>query len=294
MEQLAPFTQYPVVLVHGLFGFEKVSGYSYFYKIDTALRALGVIVYVPIVSAAHTTEQRGEQLIETLQALAKSDCIEKFNLIGHSQGALTARYMAAKHPELVASVTSVNGVNHGSEVADMVLKALRRDLPAKLADRIVKGFIKLMTLISNKPQLPQDFMGALHSLSTKGVALFNEHYPFGLPKVWGGEGKELESNGVYYYSWSSILNSDTNKKRKARFIPLHLMARLSSYLFYNEKEQNDGFVGRFSSHLGRVIASDYAMDHFDAVNQVAGFLSSTVDPVALYIEHAYRLQEKGL
>ncbi|KHK87290.1 alpha/beta fold hydrolase, partial [Novosphingobium malaysiense] len=44
----------------------------------------------------------------------------KVNLIGHSQGSPTSRVAASLRPDLVASVTSINGVNKGSKVADVV------------------------------------------------------------------------------------------------------------------------------------------------------------------------------
>mgnify|MGYP006175506079 CR=1 FL=1 len=45
---------------------------------------------------------------------------DKVNLIGHSHGGPTIRYVASVAPELVASATSVGGVNYGSEIADLV------------------------------------------------------------------------------------------------------------------------------------------------------------------------------
>jgi Predicted acetyltransferases and hydrolases with the alpha/beta hydrolase fold len=42
------------------------------------------------------------------------------NLIGHSHGGPTARYIAGVRPDLVASVSTVAGTNDGSPVADLV------------------------------------------------------------------------------------------------------------------------------------------------------------------------------
>lgn len=64
-------------------------------------------------------------------------------------------------------------------------------------------------------------------------------------------------------------------------------------LFFSEP--NDGLVGRCSTHLGKVIRSDYRMNHLDEVNQVFGLhdLFET-DPVTLYRQHANRLKRQGL
>src|SRR2546428_5344478 len=56
-------TRYPIVLVHGLFGFDAIGPVDYWYGIPAALRADGAQVYVTQVSASNSTEVRGEQLL---------------------------------------------------------------------------------------------------------------------------------------------------------------------------------------------------------------------------------------
>nr|BFE89620.1 hypothetical protein GCM10020185_01560 [Pseudomonas brassicacearum subsp. brassicacearum] len=70
-------------------------------------------------------------------------------------------------------------------------------------------------------------------------------------------------------------------------------APFSDY-FITEAEQNDGLVGRFSSHLGKVIRSDYPMDHMEAINPGVGTLCKGTDPTELYLRHAERLRKAGL
>lgn len=48
-------TRYPIVLVHGLFGFDSALGIDYFYGIPDALRQGGAKVYVAQVSAEANT-----------------------------------------------------------------------------------------------------------------------------------------------------------------------------------------------------------------------------------------------
>ena len=279
-------TKYPIVLVHGLFGFDKIKGYPYFYDIPERLRELGLTVFTPAVSAANKTEKRGKQLSSEISKILKKTKAKKVNLIGHCQGAPTCRYVAAESPKLVASVTSVNGANYGSEIADLVIDALDGKIIGDKATKIINLFLSFLGLFSTKPFLPQDFYEATKSLTTKETEEFNKKYPQGLPQTWGGEGKELESNGIYYYSWSGIINS---KKILAEGLnnldPSHTIMYALSKLFSNEKDQNDGFVGRFSSHLGQVIKSDYPMDHLDAINQIHGIHPNSLDPVQLYIDY---------
>ena len=46
-------TKYPILLVHGLFGFDSIAGVEYWYDIPESLRAAGATVYVDTVSAAN-------------------------------------------------------------------------------------------------------------------------------------------------------------------------------------------------------------------------------------------------
>ncbi|VVP11174.1 esterase/lipase family protein [Pseudomonas fluorescens] len=284
-------TQYPIVLVHGLFGFDKIAGYPYFFEIKEALEQAGAKVYAVNIPAVNGNEERGEKLLEHVNRILQETGAARVNLIGHSQGPLAARYVAALHPEKVASVTSVSCPNHGSEIADQLQKALTPGaLPEVLVLAVLKAVGTFISLISGHPQNPQDARAAFKSLTSEGLAAFNLKYPQGVPERWGGEGNEIE-NGVHYYSWSGIVQ---NLQSLQPLDPSHLNCIVLSNLFYKEKTANDGLVGQYSSHLGKVIRSDYPMDHFDAVNQMAGRTSWNVNPVKLYLDHAALLKSKGL
>lgn len=285
-------TQYPLVLVHGILGFNRLLGFPYFFGVKRALERKGAKVFVASLSGLNSEAVRGEQLRTFIDKVLRESGKDKVNLIGHSQGALDCRYVAATHPACVASVTSVNGVNHGSEVADAVRAKYqpgsRKEKRVALAFNVSQ---KIVALLSGHPQNPQDAIAALNTLTTEGVQAFNQKYPQALPKVWGGEGAEVV-NGIHYYSWSSVIAPD--RQGLNALDPLHLWMRHSTRKFTKEAGQNDGLVGRFSSHLGNVIRSDYPMDHLDAINQLAGLRPGRVDPVELYVRHLERLAQKGL
>jgi triacylglycerol esterase/lipase EstA (alpha/beta hydrolase family) len=90
-----------------------------------ALRRGGATVIAVQVSPLSSTEVRGEQLLARIDEILRETGAARVNLFGHSQGSLTARYAAAKRPDLVASVTSVAGPNHGSELADYLHNTTR-------------------------------------------------------------------------------------------------------------------------------------------------------------------------
>lgn len=100
-------TRYPLVLVHGLMGFDDILGLDYFYQIPADLSKNGATVLVAKVSAVNDNDVRGEQLLKQLKEWQAAKGYTKFNLIGHSQGGPTARYAAGIAPGLIASVTTV-------------------------------------------------------------------------------------------------------------------------------------------------------------------------------------------
>ncbi|WP_458131053.1 esterase/lipase family protein [Pseudomonas sp. R3-41] len=290
-------TRYPLVLVPGMLGFIRLVLYPYWYGIVSALRRGGAVVVAVKVSPLHSSEVRGEQLLAVIDDILRQTGAQKVNLIGHSQGSLTARYAAAKRPDLVASVTSVAGPNHGSELADY----LQRHYPADSAKgrmlsavlRLINALMSLLDTGYRGPKLPVDIHASHVSLTTAGVALFNQRHPQGLPLTWGGQGPE-EVNGVRYYSWSGTLQPGITDKGRNLFDGTNRTCRLFARTFVREAGQCDGLVGRYSSHLGTVIGDDYPLDHFDIVNQSLGLVGKGAEPIRLFVEHAERLKAAGV
>jgi triacylglycerol lipase len=274
-------TKYPIVLVHGLFGFDSLGPVDYFYGIASGLQSGGASVYVTTVSAANSTEVRGEQLLTQVKQILAATGATKVNLIGHSHGGPTARYVASVRPDLVASVSSVGGVNKGSRVADVLIGAVP-DVTYTLANAVAG----LISFLSGSPTLPQDSVAAAQSLSTAGTAAFNSQHPEGVPTTACGEGA-YQVNGVYYFSWSGA-------QPYTNFFDISdPVLALTSLAFDGAK--NDGLVSSCSSHLGRVIRDDYAMNHLDEVNQMIGITNLfETSPVTVFRQQANRLQGLGL
>lgn len=280
-------TKYPIVLVHGLFGFDSLGPVEYWYGIGPALRSGGAAVHVTKVSAANSTEVRGEQLLlETKRILAVTGA-GKVNLIGHSHGGPTIRYVASIRPDLVASATSIGGVNKGSAVADVILGiAPPGSLSRSLIEKIGNGLAVIINALSGGQTLPQNSLAAAKSLSTAGMAKFNATHPAGVPTTACGEGA-YQVNGVSYFSWSGA-QPYTNI-----FDVIDPGLALTSLAFAGAK--NDGLVASCSTHLGRVIRDDYAMNHLDEVNQTVGIVNLfETNPVSIFRAHANRLQNLGL
>jgi triacylglycerol lipase len=273
-------TKYPIVLVHGLFGFDNIGPVEYFYKIPSSLRSGGAKVYTTSVSAANSTEVRGEQLLTQVKQIIAATGAGKVNLIGHSHGGPTSRYVASVRPDLVASVSSVAGVNKGSKVADIAL-----GLVPGVTSTLANAVASVINFLSGGSGLPQNGRAALQSLSTAGTAAFNARHPQGLPTTSCGEGAPIV-NGVHYFSWSG------GKTWTNAFDALDPIFLLTGAAF---GEKNDGLVASCRSHLGRTIRDDYGMNHADEVNQLIGIVNLfETSPVTVFRQQANRLQGLGL
>ncbi len=278
-------TKYPIVLAHGLLGFDQLLGVDYWYKIPQDLRSDGATVYVTQVSNTNYTEVRGEQLIDQIENILAVSGASKVNLIGHSHGGPTIRYVASVRPDLVASVTTVAGVNKGSNTADFLRQIPEGSALEGLALSVVNSFSSILDFLSGGGYTP-DALGALTSLSTAGSLAFNAQHPQGIPTSACGEG-DYVVNGIRYYSWSG--GSPLTNVLDISDVAMGLSALIFG------SENNDGLVGTCDSHLGQVIRDDYAMNHLDEVNQVLGLhhLFET-DPITTYRNHANRLKNAGL
>jgi triacylglycerol lipase len=277
-------TRYPIVLVHGIFGFDTLAGIDYFYGIPSALRRDGARVFVAQVSAANAVEVRGEQLLKEVKNILALTGAAKVNLIGHSQGSPTARYVAGVAPNLVASVTGIGGVNKGSPIADVVRRVLRPGSPSEyFAAAATTSFVSLINFGSGGYGLPQNAVKMLDSLTTAGSLDFKRRFPQGVPDGCGS-GRELV-NGVRYYSWTGV-------KPVTNFLDITdgLLGALSLVI----REPNDGLVSACSSRLGTHLG-DYRQNHLDEINQVLGLRDwFSESPVTLYRQHANRLKGVGL
>jgi triacylglycerol lipase len=278
-------TRYPIVLAHGLFGFDAIGPADYFYGVAPALRSDGATVITTQQSAANSSEQRGEQLLAELRRLKAAYGYQKFNLIGHSHGGHTIRYVAAVAPELVASVTTVGTPHQGSVVADVLAAATEATGTTSLVSGIFNALAGIISAISGAPSLPQNSEAAMKSLTTAGSQAFTQRFPAGAPNSSCGSGPGLV-NGIRYYSagGTSVVTN---------LFDVDSALSITSVLFLGKA--NDGLVERCSSHWGTVLRDDYPWNHLDEVNQTFGLRGwFTPDPVAFYRTQANRLKQAGL
>lgn len=280
-------TKNPIVLAHGLFGFDSLLGVDYWYKIPEALQKDGAKVYLTSVANSDSPEVRGEQLIQEIERVLAISGAEKVNLIGHSHGGPTTRYVASVRPDLVASVSSIAGVNKGTPVAQTLMEWNNGSTEFSWLLENLGGALATTIDFLSGGGYDQDLLASIGSMTFGEAEVFNAQHPGGIPATKCGEGDYVH-NGIHYYSWAGDKPS-TN--------PLDVtdLITVGASLFFPKGERNDGLVGACASNLGMVIRNDFYMNHLDEVNQLIGIRSLLdTDPVAVFRTHANRLKQAGL
>lgn len=118
----------PVVLVHGIVGFDRIKvgpvyG-DYWVGVKRMLDRLGVEYFAPFTKQFGGIEERARDIDEQLSAEMQRRGWTKVNLVGHSMAGLDMRYLVTHlgWHDRVASVTSVSSPHRGSWYADFATK----------------------------------------------------------------------------------------------------------------------------------------------------------------------------
>ncbi len=212
----------PVVLVHGLFGFDRIGvpgvRFDYFRGIARHLETLGCHAHAVRLPAAGSVPERARELVAAIDALPHPH----IDLIAHSLGGLDARY-ALTHLGLarrVRSLVTVGTPHHGTPLADLALRG-----PLDWARRVIGAL-----------GMPLE---ALEWLGTDALARFNAQV--------------VDVPGVRYACVVGGMH------REDSIVPLAL-APAHAYL-RRVAGPNDGLVPIASQYWGETLAEIEA-DHF--------------------------------
>jgi triacylglycerol lipase len=130
LNKCIPKLRSPIVLVHGLFGFDRIglgnlTLVSYFPGIPQALEAAGNRVLVPGLSPTGAVADRAAQLKTFLDQKIPN---EPVHLIAHSMGGLDARYLISRlgMARRVLSLTTLGTPHRGSVFAAWGIQRLQR------------------------------------------------------------------------------------------------------------------------------------------------------------------------
>ena len=323
-------TKYPIVLVHGmgLLNPDDSFGTS-FYGIRKSLNTICTKVFHARVSILNSNEVRAEQLDKQLRYLAKEGGYSKFHLLGHSQGSPTSRIVAKASRELVASVTSINGVNHGSPLASIVDK-IKQSVPSPQREDL----ISVLNLVANiyYSQGRNDVERAFSAQTPAYFETFNNEYPDGVA-YWSPEKaadcyvNRTKSSQMFFSFTSSLPTGDgkedlkevlsassqfkqvydeykmeegasiltLSKEQWVRIVGLGLRVSNLAMKWFLDTPINDGLVGRDSQRFGCIVGHFEGVDHFQIANtfDIPPKSSSLDIKVQLYQKHIIALAKAG-
>jgi triacylglycerol lipase len=285
-------TKHPIMLVPGIFAFDSIAGVDYWYQIPSAIKSRGGKAYAAKINAFESSVQRGETLIAQMEEIiaTSNGKVSKFNLMGHSQGGITSRYVMSVRPDLVASVTTMATPHQGSPLADIVTDiAPQASIQGVLFEAFANTIGNLVNMLSNNKKDKSDIYSMLGEFNAAGAADYNSNYPLGLPSSSCGNGPSqvsIAGNTIKTYSWGG-----TGHLTGGLDITDPLFAITG--LAFNGG--NDGVTGQCSSHFGKVIRDNYFMNHLDFNNHIFGLVSIfETNPKTLFKNHANRLKNAGL
>jgi triacylglycerol esterase/lipase EstA (alpha/beta hydrolase family) len=257
--------RYPLVLSHGFAGFDRVGPLEYFAGVAPALRARGFAVYLTAVEPVAATEgARDPELARQVACIAERAGAAKLNLVGHSQGGLDARFVAAD-PDFagrVATVTTIATPHHGTVLADLFLGVL-----PGATDDLFNAVAELVGVVVGAPEQEASLRAAMAQMTTAQMAVFNDLHP--------------DQPGVAYFSWGgrsvrSALSSDLAAEACADSVLPNPLARdlidpllLVAFDFIGqERGANDGMVDVTSTRWGTFM-SCIAADHMDQIGMLS-------------------------
>ncbi|KAG1474154.1 hypothetical protein G6F56_000516 [Rhizopus delemar] len=297
----------PVVLCHGLYGFDKIGPESlpslqvqYWGGIEDALAKLGAQVIVTRVPSTGSIWQRAQTLHSILASIAEGN---KVNFIAHSMGGLDCRYLISHIPNKnydVQSLTTISTPHRGSPVMDWfrdnvgvgmaLVNAAVNDKPLKIT--LQKHGLSeqqssvLSWSLSDMAKLPRPILEpiihrAIQLLDTAAYANLTTDYCKNQFNPSTPNHPQVD-----YYSYGA----------NASFSPWSMLNMPSQWI--SDKEgKNDGLVSVESARWGKYIKTVDA-DHWDLNGQRWGYPrpfvnTSKFDTLDFYMEIATHLYQQG-
>ena len=246
---IIPKLDAPIVLVHGLFGFDhlKLLGIKvaeYFPGIENCIKAAENRVLIPQLSFLGSVAERAAQLKDYLLRESPGQPV---HILAHSMGGLDARYMISRlgMADAVLSLTTLGTPHAGSPVADLVVS---RNL-----ERLVQPVVELLDFFRIPTQ-------AFYDLTTASCRKFNEEVP-NVPNV-------------RYFSVAGKLDDIF---RSPEWLPTYLFV-------FSSEGPNDGIVSIASAEFGEW-QEIWEGDHLSLVNWFHPFAKNRTilrDPAPRY------------
>lgn len=262
--------RYPIILVHGYAGSDQfIFGIDYFYGIKDALEDQGARVFVVDMSAFATSSVRAQQLKTFILRVLAITGKSKVNIIAHSQGGLSARYMISNlgMAGKVASLVMISAPNRGTALSDVVVGKLPNVAQwaiSAIANTLWGGLVA--------GEANSDFMAATNEMTHDNMNnVFNPNTP--------------DSPSVRYYSYAG----------KMYAISPNIILTPTWLLIRYFDGDNDGIVPVASARWGNwkgTITGLFGVDHFMEINHLFGNTPG-FDAEGFYVNVAKMLKNEG-
>jgi triacylglycerol lipase len=265
--------KYPIILAHGWAGSDRyLNCIDYFWGIESALEDEGANVYTASMDAFNSSSIRAVQLKKQILQILAATGKSKVNIIGHSQGGVTARYMITNlaMAQKVASVTMLSTPNRGTSIADVIVN----DIPG-VPQWIITTLANTVWGKFMAGDARSDFMTSTTEC-TRGFMnnIFNPNTP--------------DRAGVKYISYAARSYGISSNPINNIIIPSWLIIK-------HYDGNNDGVVPVYSGVWGEYrgeVKGLFGVDHWMIINQLFG-ITPGFNAEGFYIDVAKMLQGKG-
>lgn len=267
---------YPIVLSHGILGFDDRVGLlggaiKYWGGMDQYLRNQGAAVLTPGTNPIQSVTNRATDQKNQINTWMAANGYTKVNIIAHSQGALVSRYMISSlgMSSKVATMTSVNGVNRGTPVADIALAVI----PSWLQPSINVLINGISQLVYGKTQ--QNIIAMTSSMTVANVNALNNANP--------------NNAAIKYFSYGSKITLPDLIQHPIMGITYPIT--WTGGVFNGQGGDNDGVVPLSSQKWGTWKGGPSygifttGVDHIEAIN-FAGMGETWYDVKAYYLAMA--------
>ncbi|CAI2171388.1 19318_t:CDS:2 [Funneliformis geosporum] len=294
----------PIILCHGLFGFDKLGPSSipylqihYWGGIQEALRKLGAKIVVTKVPRTGDVRARAQVLHDTLETVCSGGI--DVNLLAHSMGGLDCRYLIAHLPTKhcsVRSLTTIATPHRGSPFMDWcrdnigVAKSVEATAKAvddaikRIEDRISQNNSKEQSHSNNKPSPPyrennKDIQQTLREMDEN-----NPNSKENQVQKMNNDNNEINTPNhpsVAYYSYGAAMD-----------LPIWSPLYFPHQIIKDKDGPNDGLVSIKSAQWGKYVRT-VKCDHWDLTDRWRMKIGSNFDPIEFYLSVATFLASEG-
>jgi triacylglycerol esterase/lipase EstA (alpha/beta hydrolase family) len=292
-------SRYPVVFAHGLFGFNKIMGLDYFFRVQKYLEDRGYEVYMTEVPPVSSLQTRADILEKQInQILAESSHkngrkVDKVNFIAHSMGGLDGRVLISKNTEgnstnpdehykikgkdmgdKFAAFVTIGTPHFGTLIADI----LQGWVPNQDVRKTTVAIIKLLSTIYNYSVTNEkEVVAASFELTEKFAKQFNIDHP------------EPRDKKINYMTFAGITQAVYPQREDADEVNLLLFPTFLILALHPDESmrENDGLISlesaKWKDEYYRTYQGKPLMaDHLNEVGHIMGHTDQNFNHLDFY------------